>query len=43
MSAEEWRIVGFTVRIAAFATLLILPPGLALAWLLARRTGEVLR
>ncbi|HEX9669171.1 MAG TPA: molybdate ABC transporter permease subunit [Thermoanaerobaculia bacterium] len=38
MSAEEWRVVAFTVRIAALATLVILPPGLALAWLLARRT-----
>ncbi len=36
MSAEEWQIVGLTVRTAGLATLLILPPGLLLAWLLAR-------
>lgn len=34
---EEWQVVGFTVRIAALAALAILPPGLAVAWLLARR------
>lgn len=37
MTAEEWRIAGFTLRMAAMSTLLILPPGLLLAWLLARR------
>ena len=37
MSAEEWQIVGFTLRTSALAILLILPPGLAAAWLLARR------
>ena len=37
MSATEWQIAGFTVAVAALATLLILPPGLAVAWLLARR------
>lgn len=37
MTAEEWQIVGFTARTAALASLLILPPGLAMAWLLARR------
>ena len=36
MSGEEWRIVAFTVRTSGLATLLILPPGLLLAWLLAR-------
>jgi molybdate transport system permease protein len=36
MTAEEWWILGFTVRVAAMGTLLILPPGLLLAWLLAR-------
>src|SRR5215210_6085603 len=36
MSFEEWQIVGLTVRTAGLATLLILPPGLLLAWLLAR-------
>jgi molybdate transport system permease protein len=36
MSPEEWQVVGLTVRTAGLATLLILPPGLLLAWLLAR-------
>ncbi len=37
MSGEDWEIVAFTVRASGLATLLILPPGLLLAWLLARR------
>jgi molybdate transport system permease protein len=37
MTAEEWRIAGFTLQMAAMSTLLILPPGLLLGWLLARR------
>jgi molybdate transport system permease protein len=37
MSGSEWRIVGFTLEIAALSTLLIAPFGLAAAWLLARR------
>lgn len=37
MSAAEWQVVTFTVGVAMLATLLILPPGLAVAWLLARR------
>ena len=37
MSPEEWQIVGFTLRIAALSTLCILPPGIALAWVMARR------
>ena len=37
MTAEEWRIAGFTLQMAAISTLLILPPGLLLGWLLARR------
>jgi len=36
LSAEELEIVWFTVRVSALATLLILPPGMAAAWLLAR-------
>ena len=32
----NWQILGLTLRTAALATLLILPPGLAVAWLLAR-------
>ena len=34
--ADDWQIVWFTVRVAALASLLIVPPGLAVAWLLAR-------
>lgn len=37
MSAEAWQIVFFTIKISALSTLLILPPGIAIAWLLARR------
>jgi molybdate transport system permease protein len=37
MPAEEYQIVAFSVAMALLGTLLILPPGLALAWLLARR------
>jgi molybdate transport system permease protein len=37
MSAEAWQITWFTVTIAAASTLVILPFGVALAWLLARR------
>lgn len=38
MTAEDWQIIGFTLWAAALGTLLILPPGAALAWLLARRS-----
>jgi molybdate transport system permease protein len=37
MPADLWRITGFTVAAAFAATLLMLPPGIALAWVLARR------
>jgi molybdate transport system permease protein len=37
MSADAWQITWFTVAVAAGSTLLILPGGVALAWLLARR------
>ena len=37
MSAEMWQITGFTLGVAALSTLVILPFGVALAWLLARR------
>ena len=37
MTASEWQIVGFTLRLAALSTLLIAPPGLAMGWLLARK------
>jgi molybdate transport system permease protein len=38
MSAEEWQVVALTVRTSALAILLILPPGLLIAWFLARRS-----
>lgn len=37
MTSEEWQFVGFTARMALLSTALLLPPGLALAWCLARR------
>jgi len=37
MSAEAWQITWFTIGVATLSTLLILPFGVALAWLLARR------
>lgn len=36
MTPEEWQIIRFTLGVSAFATATILPPGLLLAWLLAR-------
>jgi len=37
MSAESWQITWFTLGIATVSTMMILPFGVALAWLLARR------
>lgn len=37
MSGEEWQLIRFTAWVSALSTLAILPPGIALAWLLARR------
>ena len=37
MSASELQILSLTLRTAALATLVIVPPGLAVAWLLARK------
>jgi molybdate transport system permease protein len=37
MSSEHWQLVGFTVRMALLSTAVVLPFGLGLAWLLARR------
>lgn len=37
MSAETWQIVFFTIKVSALGTLLILPVGVAVAWLLALR------
>jgi len=36
MSPEEWQIIWFTTWVSALSTVLILPFGLALAWMLAR-------
>lgn len=33
---DAWRITWFTIAAASVATLVMLPPGLAIAWLLAR-------
>lgn len=37
MTGQEWQIILFTAGMAALGTVLIIPPGLALAWVLARR------
>ncbi len=37
MNSEEWQIVAFSVAMSLLGTALILPPGVALGWLLARR------
>lgn len=37
LSPEEWTAVGLSLRVAGLATLASLLPGLAVAWLLARR------
>ena len=37
MTSGEWQIVWFTAWIAALSTIVILPFGLAFAWVLARR------
>ncbi len=36
MNAEEWQIVWFTAWVSALSTILILPFGIGIAWLLAR-------
>lgn len=38
MSAELAQVTSFSIAMAAAATLVMLPPGVALAWLLARRS-----
>jgi molybdate transport system permease protein len=38
MSAEEWQVVWFTAWVSALSTVVILPFGLAIAWILARFT-----
>jgi molybdate transport system permease protein len=37
MPADLWHITAFTIAAALGATILMLPPGIALGWLLARR------
>ena len=37
MTVEEWQIVWFTAWVSALSTVMILPFGLGVAWLLARR------
>ncbi len=37
MSGETWQIARFTVTMAVMATLLVLPPAIAIGWVLARR------
>jgi len=37
VSAETWAIARFTVLMALLATALVLPPAIAIGWLLARR------
>lgn len=37
MSSDDWQLVSFTAWVSALSTLAIVPPGIALAWLLARR------
>jgi molybdate transport system permease protein len=36
MTTAEWQILWFTAWVSAFSTAVILPPGLAIAWLMAR-------
>ena len=37
MSPDEWQVLGLTLKTASIATICVLPPGLAIAWLLARK------
>ena len=37
MSSEDWQVVRFTIWAALLSVAIIIPPGLALAWLLARK------
>jgi len=37
MEAAQWQLVWFTIGISAVATCCIIPPGVFLAWLLARK------
>lgn len=44
MTSQDWRLFAFTVIMAVLSTMLIVPPGLCLAWLLARKnwTGKTI-
>jgi molybdate transport system permease protein len=44
MTGDDWQLIDFSAQMAVCSTLLILPFGLALAWLLARREwpGKIL-
>src|SRR5450432_3015069 len=37
MTGEAWQIVFFTIEVSALSTLVILPRGIAIAWLMAHR------
>ena len=37
MTAEDWQIIRFTIWVSTLSTLALLPFGIALGWLLARR------
>ncbi|BAT61688.1 molybdenum transport system permease protein ModB [Variibacter gotjawalensis] len=37
LTPEEWTAIKISLRIAALATILALPPGIAIAWVLARK------
>lgn len=37
MSSETWAIARFTVLMASLATVLVLPPAIAIGWILARK------
>src|SRR6476659_6508602 len=41
MTGEAWQVVFFTLKTSALSTLLILPAGVAIAWLLAQGRGPV--
>lgn len=38
MGDAGWQVIGFTLGVSALATACIIPPGVFLAWLLARRS-----
>ena len=40
MSPADWQIVGFSLRMGLASLVLVLPPGLALAWWLAKFNGR---